>query len=427
MPSGPTLVVIEVTNTLRSPSVTGYQRFVRELLTQLQVDGSPPVQALPVTWDPTLAGLRRLTAAEAFRISTTWSASAPDETPELSPQAPRPLSARALGKARRLAARTGLAGGRRVEIPAGAVFLDLEPAWHNPASRAELLPALKARGVHVVTVVADVMPELYPQWFDQRVAGLFHNWLHAHLAHTELALAISENTKAELAQVAVRDGLTVPPTLVIPMGADFAPPAATRPVALPPQLGRYLLIVGTVEPRKNHALALDLLDRLADDYPDLGLVVVGKKGWLVGAMLERMHAHPLWEKRLVWLAGVGDDELTWLYEHAFLAIAPSYSEGLGLPVMEALRHGVPTISSTGGALPEAGGDTAQYAAPDDLNAWEDLVRAHLSEQAHHRAARARTATYHPPSWRATGTAVRTALTHLTQPELSRADRARVSA
>jgi glycosyltransferase involved in cell wall biosynthesis len=433
MPEARTVVVIEVTNTLRSPSVTGYQRFVRELLAQLQQVGTPDVEVLPVAWDTGLEDFRRLTPAEAERMRTTF-AQTTRSAVAATPAAPAPLPVRVANKARRVAVRAAqeprlrralvAADHRlpaalrpharlRVTIPSGAVFMDLEPAWHNPARRDALLPELTARGVKVVTVVADVMPEVYPKWFDTRVAGLFRVWLHAHLASTSLALAISADTASELAAVATRDGFDVPPTQVIPMGADFAQPEVARPVELPAAMGRFLLVVGTVEPRKNHALALDLLDRLADDYPDLGLVIVGKKGWLIAEMLERIHGHPLWEQRLVWMSGIGDDQLTWLYEHAFLAIAPSLSEGLGLPVMEALRHGVPTVSSTGGALPEAGGDVAEYAAPDDPATWEKLLRAHLDDPAHHARARARAVAHEPSSWKATGVAVRQALSALT--------------
>lgn len=434
MPAPRTTVVIEVTNTLRSPSVTGYQRFVRELLAQLQGPGTPAVDVLPICWDTALVGFRRLTPAEAERMRTTFAHTRlPADASGIAPP-PRPLPLRAAAKAKRLALRaaqhpratrvltaarsrrpTALTphGHLRVTIPAGSVFMDLEPAWHNPAGRDVLLPELRARGVRIVTVVADVMPEVYPQWFDTRVAGLFRVWLHAHLAHTSLALAISADTASELAKVAERDGFAVPPTIVIPMGADFAEPEAPSPVALPSAMGRFLLVVGTVEPRKNHALALDLLDRLTGDYPDLGLVIVGKRGWLIAETAERIHSHPLWEQRLVWLSGIGDDQLTWLYEHAFLAIAPSFSEGLGLPVMEALRNGVPTISSTGGALPEAGGDVAEYAAPEDPDTWEKLIRAHLDDRGHHQRARARAAAHEPSSWKATGVAVRRALSALT--------------
>ena len=415
MPDAPIPVVVEVTNTLLTPTVTGYQRFVRELLTVLSADGSPALDVLPVVWDSPGACFRRLTAAEAVSLReqpTPRPPAAPDSAPVrlLKAGARTRLGRAAVRRLRPPPASTPEQVALRLPgLPSGAVFFDLEPAWHDPAARAELLPRLRAAGITVVTMVADVMPELYPDWFEPRVAALFHRWLQAHLASSQLCLTISANTEAELRTVAARDGLATPPTRVVPLGADFDTPAAGAPVPLPAGIGRYLLLVGTVEPRKNHALALDLFDSLADAYPDLGLVLVGKPGWLVGPTLDRIRRHRLFGERLLWPAGVSDTDLAWLYEHAFLALTPSLSEGLGLPVLEALHHGVPVISSTGGALPEAGGSFAEYAAPDDLAAWQALVVAHLDDPAHHAAAVARARTYTPPTWAAAGQAVREAL------------------
>ena len=71
-----------------------------------------------------------------------------------------------------------------------------------------------------------------------------------------------------------------------------------------------------------------------------------------------------------------------------MAVAPSIYEGLGVPVMEALHHGCPTISSTGGALPEAGGGLSELFDPHDVDALVALLRRHLTDPAHHAAARA---------------------------------------
>ncbi|MHB1138586.1 MAG: glycosyltransferase, partial [Microthrixaceae bacterium] len=88
----------------------------------------------------------------------------------------------------------------------------------------------------------------------------------------------------------------------------------------------------------------------------------------------------------------------WLYEHAFLSLAPSRYEGLGVPVIEALAHGCATIASTGGALPEAGAGATELLAPDDVDAWTAAIRRHLEDPEHHRAAVDRATAYRPPTW-----------------------------
>ncbi len=387
----PRVVVIEVTNTLQARSVTGYQRFVRAFLRELRAPGTPALDVLPVVWEA--GGYRRLTASEDLRL-TTAARALPAPSTTLVRRVPRGLLRRA---------RVVLRRRLRVDVPAGAVFFDAEPAWHDPEPRSALLPSLKARGVRVVTMVADVLPVTHPQWFEPRVAEAFDRWLSAHLASTDLVLAISEHTRQQVRS------LGDVPVQVVPLGADFDAADRPAPVSLPAGLERLLLVVGTLEPRKNQALALDLLDRLAPSYPDVGVVLVGKSGWLVEDLAGRIAAHPLHGTRLLHLSSCSDGELTWLYDRAFLALVPSWSEGLGLPVLEALRAGVPTLTSAGGALPEAGQGLAQLAAPDDLDTWERLVRAHLDDPAHHAAARERTRAFVVPTWSAAAQVVRECL------------------
>ena len=416
----PRVVVIEVTNTLQAASVTGYQRFVREFVRELRRPGSPALDVVPVVWDAPGDCYRRLTAAEDRAMTTM----APDRVPVAARSLARERLRAALQHPAAAPARRGVRAWRHrstreqrslrlVTLPTGAVFFDAEPAWHDPRPRSELLPALRAQGLTVVTMVADVLPQQHPEWFEPRVAAAFGDWLSAHLASSQLALAISEHTRGALQAVAESRGLPPPPTQVVQLGADFAGTLTGAPegraVDLPPAIGRFLLVVGTLEPRKNHALALEVFTRLAAEHPDLGLVLVGKQGWLVEPLVEKVRTHPLYGTRLLWLSGLGDGELSWLFQHAYLALVPSWSEGLGLPLIEALRYGVPAVASTGGALPEAGGPAAELVAPDDVDAWTEAVRRHLEDPGHHGQARARAAAYQPPTWEAAGQAVRRAL------------------
>lgn len=391
VPGTARVVVIEVTNTLQASAVTGYQRFVRAFLRELGRAGEPALEIVPVVWEG--RGYRRLTPAEDARLRQSHRSTGPAGAPAVRTH-PALAPARALARRARTLRRRSL----RYAVPAGAVFFDAEPAWHDPEPRDRLLPALRRQGVTVVTMVADVLPVTSPQWFEPRIADAFGRWLRAHLDETDLVLAISQFSADQVTALLDRDV----PVRVVPLGADFAEDTDPVPVPLPAGLDRLLLVVGTLEPRKNQALALDLLDRLLPDHTDLGLVLVGKQGWLVEDLVTRLRTHPAYGERLLWLPGLGDAELSWLYQRATVALVPSWSEGLGLPVLEALRAGTPTITSTGGALPEAGAGLAETADPDDLDTWERLVRAHLD------APRPR-APYAAPTWEAAAQVVRESL------------------
>lgn len=139
---------------------------------------------------------------------------------------------------------------------------------------------------------------------------------------------------------------------------------------------RFLLAVGTIEPRKNLGLLLDSLAIL--DRPPL-LVVVGKPGWKSARLLSRMR---LLEAggRLKLLGFVGDSDLSALYRTAELLVCPSLYEGFGLPVLEAMAHGCPVVCSWSSSLPEVGGDVARYFYLDDPSGLAVLIARVLGDR-----------------------------------------------
>ena len=132
---------------------------------------------------------------------------------------------------------------------------------------------------------------------------------------------------------------------------------------------RFLLMVGTLEPRKNH---LGLIEAYAiyrtQARNPLPLLIGGGKGWHYQQIFERVQALGL-EDHVHFLGFVSWDDLPWLYNAATLFVYPSRYEGFGLPVAEAMRCGLPVITSTASSLPEVAGDAAMTIDPDDPRPW----------------------------------------------------------
>ncbi len=130
--------------------------------------------------------------------------------------------------------------------------------------------------------------------------------------------------------------------------------------------GKFILFVGTLQPRKNivrliKAYAL-LSDKLKEEYQ---LVIVGKKGWLYDEILEAPRKFGV-EDRTLFLDYVTDNDLPSFYKKAEVFVLPSLYEGFGLPILEAMRYGCPVLTSNVSSLPEAGGDAALYFNPEDI-------------------------------------------------------------
>lgn len=128
---------------------------------------------------------------------------------------------------------------------------------------------------------------------------------------------------------------------------------------------RFLLHVGTLQPRKNVPLLLDALALLGRD--DAPLVLVGGKGWLYDAIFSRASVLGL-DARVRFAGYVDDDELPLWYNAAAALVMPSLYEGFGLPVVEAMACATPVVAAAASSLPEAGGTAALYFPPDDAGA-----------------------------------------------------------
>lgn len=431
--------LVEVTDTVSLPYTTGMQRVARELLTRLAtpadevpdpVEDPALVEFHPVVWTPAGSWYRTLTAEEAAALANPVER-LPAST-ALAKRFPAPVAnairrVLAIPAMRDLRQRARRAAHVRRERPlvdrlvapadTSTVLLDLEAAWNDPVPRDRLLAGLAGTGARSAVLVADVHPVLRPEWFDSVLVRDFARYLDGHLHHSDLFLCISERTRLDLLEVArVRGVARDLDARVIPLGADIvdvgSPPGGDdRGVdELGPSVRRFLLMVGTIEPRKNQALAIEVLDALAVRHPDLGLVLVGKRGWKVDDLIRTIETHPRFGDRLVWLEEVDDERLARLYRDAWLTLTPARYEGLGMSVTESLCSGTPVIASTAGALPEAGGDAAEYADVDDVATWVRLVERHLDDAEHHASTVARARAHQPPTWDESAVAVRAAIT-----------------
>jgi glycosyltransferase involved in cell wall biosynthesis len=141
---------------------------------------------------------------------------------------------------------------------------------------------------------------------------------------------------------------------------------------------RYLLFVGTIEPRKNLTRLLRSFEVIHREGWADGLVIVGRPGWLYGDFFQALEASPA--RDAVILPGfVPDENLPAVYGGAQALVLPSLQEGFGLPVLEAMACGTPVACSGTSALGEISGDAALHFDPHDTAAITDALRALLGD------------------------------------------------
>src|SRR5262249_41244642 len=157
------------------------------------------------------------------------------------------------------------------------------------------------------------------------------------------------------------------PVTVAPLGLDLKLVAGSEGAATQP----YFIFVATIESRKNHLLLLDVWERLA---LELGaatprLVIVGRRGWSHEKVVERIANSSVLSRLVDEYNTLPDTALARLLAEARAALYPSFAEGYGLPVAEALALGVPVICSDLAELREVARHVPEYLDPGDPQAW----------------------------------------------------------
>ncbi len=250
----------------------------------------------------------------------------------------------------------------------------------------ELPMGLAKAGISSVVTIHDLIFMRHPEWYAAADVKIYTQKFRHAIAEADRVVAISECTRRDILQLGadvLPDGELEQKVEVI--FQSCAPRFSTMTVGTQPDdmamkliwyvhdhyglPDRYILSVGTIEERKNALLAVKALHRLPDD---LSLVLVGRATDYTDRVWEYAQENGLGH-RLLMLHDVPDDHLPPIYRLAEAFVYPSRYEGFGIPVIEAIRMGLPVVACTGSCLEEAGGPHSLYVDPDDDHAMAAAV------------------------------------------------------
>ncbi|MPT22923.1 MAG: glycosyltransferase [Starkeya sp.] len=302
LPAGARLrqLLVDVGEISKGDANSGIQRVVRALLETLLREPPAGWRVKPIVGDPALGRYRyaRRFTCEFLGMPCVW----PGDDP--------------------------------IDIYAGDIFLSPDACFTQIPEMRAALNAMAQAGVHLAAVVYDLLPIQLPHYFPLP-EGLFARWLDT-IARYDQLLCISRAVAADVAgYLAIHPPANgrMPAIDWFHLGADLE--TATAQVAQGEELRDAarqklerpsFLMVGTVEPRKGHALALAAMERLWVAGGDAALVIAGARGWMVDDLMEKLHQHPESGRRLIWIERPSDAELRQLYRSCSCLLAASEGE-----------------------------------------------------------------------------------------------------
>ena len=291
---------------------------------------------------------------------------------------------------------TALLPSRQKSVLSNAVYVQASP--HHLTNVDKVQRILAREQARFLCMVHDLIPIEFPEYARPGGAALHRRRIETIATTADAVIVNSAATGRSVKPWLDRGGRR--PTIDIALlGTEALPQAEVAPRS---DERPYFICLGTIEPRKNHLLLLHVWRHLAGTLPPNEvprLVVVGRRGWENEQIVDMLERCPALVDHVEELGSCSDARLAGLLRGARAMLMPSFAEGYGMPVAEALAVGIPAVCSDIAALREVGGDVPDYLDPLDGPGWVSMILDHATRGERHRAQLARLPFWKAPTWK----------------------------
>lgn len=345
----PKQLMLDISDLVQSDARSGIQRVIRSILRELLENPPANTDVRPIYFDGV-----RYRYANAFAASFFTSALYRDATDDI------------------------------VDFCQDDIYLALDLNIYLTPSARDLYLRLQNQGLQLYFIVYDILLLQRPDWWPEGVNVAFDAWLRS-LSEVATGLICISEAVAEEVRCWLIDNpparIAGPTVDSFHLGADIEnslptegmPSSATKVLEQMTAKSSFLM-VGTVEPRKGHAQTLAAFELLWQQGLDINLVIVGKHGWLVDQLADKLLRHPELNQRLFWLEGISDEYLQQVYAAGACLIAASEGEGFGLPLIEAAQYQLPIIARDIPVFREVAGEHAYYFSGLESQVLVDAIK-----------------------------------------------------
>ncbi|QMU59422.1 MAG: glycosyltransferase [Boseongicola sp.] len=280
------------------------------------------------------------------------------------------------------------------QMPNGLGYLNVGHTNLNPQTMRAMMEMPDNRKI---VMIHDTIPLDFPEYQTETARAKFIERLTTTINFANHIIVPSDEVAESIEKRMVGTGHRVP-IMVAPLGIESGPP----PIAIEKSRKPYFVVLGTIEPRKNHKLLLDIWDRMhrkMDESRIPELRIIGARGWKNQEVFDLLDHSPMMGRTIFELGPLPDKEMKAHLAGATALLFPSQVEGFGLPPFEAAAMGVPTISGPLRSIELYLGDMPIYANTDDMYQWFQAIRELASEDLATQASRrADLLAYRLPGW-----------------------------
>lgn len=259
-----------------------------------------------------------------------------------------------------------------IQFSSNDIYVIADANWDLPQSYYYFLEYLKNYEVTIVSICYDLIPIKFPEFCSQEFIKCFKDFYFEYSNLFDKVICISRQSAEDYIKAKqegiLPDGNKNQTVNSFRLGSDYSQSQQLdndnidNPKLISVISQRYILVVGSLVPHKNIKTIITAFDLLVKSNNNINLVFAGNRGWDKDTDI-LIDKNELYQKRIHIFDSVTDFQLDILYKNCYCLVQASFYEGFGLPVVEALQHHKPVISSNGGSLPEVGGDFCLYFDP----------------------------------------------------------------
>lgn len=273
-----------------------------------------------------------------------------------------------------------------ISLKQGGSIIFADTCWDMECT---LLDEAVKHNLRIHTVIYDLIPILYPGLHPEHTNNYYETWIKAVIEHSDSLICISKAVADDVIRYYKSNKVIREHQLevhVVHLGCDIyeGQSEARDEIRNFVKQDTTFLMVGTVEPRKNHLLAMEALKKLSSINPDtkVQILVLGRTGWGTGQFQDRMKEDKYLQEKVLWIKDASDSEVKWAYENCAALLYPSRTEGFGLPLAEASRFNLPIICSDIPVFREIAGCYADYFRVDDVDSLAKAIHKWTEAKRH---------------------------------------------